>query len=79
MAEVVTRKWKNGKVVEETKSEIDWEPNEADLDVVIIGCDCGNKFDLPRDVLMFGFDNMYCGQCGESGKMNVIGHNPPKT
>lgn len=72
MAEVITRKWKNGECIEETKSEIEWEPNEADLDVVWIGCECGNKFTMPRDCLMFGFDDMYCGQCSEPGKMKVI-------
>ena len=71
MAEVITRKWKNGVCVEETREQIDWEPNEADLDTVDIECECGNKFDMPRDCLMFGFDGMYCGQCGESGKFRV--------
>ncbi len=68
MTEVITRKWKKGKLVEETKSEIDWEPTEADLDQVLIGCECGNEFHMPRDCLMFGFDQMFCGQCGKPGK-----------
>ena len=73
MAEVITRKWKGGKLIEETKSEIDWEPNEADMDLITIGCECGNEFDMPWDALAFGgFDGMYCGQCGETGKMKVI-------
>jgi hypothetical protein len=78
MNEVTTRKWRNGELVEETKSRIDWKPNEADLDVVVIGCECGSKFNMPRDCLMFGFDDMYCGQCGKTGKMSVVDYNPPK-
>ena len=69
MAKVINRKFKNGKCIEETSSDIDWEPNEADLDCVAIECECGNLFELPRDCLMFGFDGMYCGQCGETGKL----------
>ena len=72
MAEIIKRKWKNGKCIEETKSEIDWEPNEADLDRVKIGCECGNQFDMPRDCLMFGFKEIFCGQCGKQGLMKVI-------
>lgn len=73
MAEVITRKWKNGKCIEETRREIDWKPNEADMDRVTIGCECGNTFDIPFDVLTIGggFEGMYCGQCGEAGKMKV--------
>lgn len=78
MAEVIKRKYEKGKLVSESKETIDWEPNEADLDLIKIGCECGSQFDMPRDCLMFGFDSMYCGQCGETGKMKVIDHNPTK-
>ena len=65
MAEIITRKYVNGEVVNEHKKEVDWKPNAADLDTVIIKCECGNEFDLPRDCLMFGFKNMLCGGCGK--------------
>lgn len=58
----------------ETTEQVDWEPNEADLDVVQVGCECGNKFEMPWDAVAFGGlgDNSYCGQCGKSGLMEVI-------
>ena len=79
MAEVITRKWKDGELVEETKSEIDWEPNAADLDIVLIGCVCGNEFDMPWDAVAFGGlgEGNYCGQCGKSGTMQVIADPSP--
>lgn len=69
MAEIITRRWKKGKCVAETREETDWEPNAADLDRVTVSCACGNTFDMPRDALAFG---VYCGQCGEPGKMKVV-------
>lgn len=47
------------------------ELNEADLDTVDIECECGNKFDMPRDAL-FALYDIHCGQCGEQGKMSVV-------
>lgn len=78
MAEVINRTYKKGKLVSETKEEIDWQPNEADLDIILIGCECGNQFDMPWDVLAFsGFIGMRCGQCGEIEKMEVIADPSP--
>ena len=73
MAEMVTRVWKNGKCVEESRCEVDWEPNAADLDLITVGCECGNTFDIPWDAIAFGgFEGMHCGQCGKAGKMKVL-------
>lgn len=71
MVEVITRKWKNGKLVEEKRKQVNWQPNEADLDLVTVHCECGNEFKMPWDVLAMGGlgKNNYCGQCGQSGKM----------
>jgi len=71
MAEIINRKWKDGKLLEETKTWIDWEPNEADLDTVTVQCVCGNAFPLPRDCIVFGFEGMCCGECGEEAQMVV--------
>jgi hypothetical protein len=73
VGEVLTRKWTGGKVVEESRSKTGWKPNADDLDVVLVGCECGNQYDLPRDCLGFMNDkNSYCGQCGHAGKMSVV-------
>lgn len=74
MAEVITRKFEKGVLVEEIIKKIDWEPNAADLDVVTVGCECGNKFQMPWDAVAFGGlgEGTYCGQCGKSGNMQVI-------
>lgn len=73
MSEIIKRKYAKGKLVKETREHIDWEPNEADLDLVDVKCDCGNKFDMPWDAIAFGgFEGMYCGQCGETGKFEVV-------
>ena len=73
MAEVITRKYTKGKLVSESKENIDWSPNEADLDLIGVSCECGNEFEMPWDaVVLCGFECMYCGQCGETGKMKVI-------
>ena len=66
MSTLRTRKWLKGKLVSETEEEVNWEPNEADLDRVTVSCTCGNSFDLPRDAL-WGLNEMYCGQCGKQG------------
>lgn len=50
--------------------------SEADEDVVIVSCGCGNKFALPRDCLMFGLDQMFCGRCSVTGDMKVTNYNP---
>jgi len=71
--EIITRKWKGGKIIEETREQSNWKPNAADLDIIQIRCECGNQFDTPRDSLMFlNSKNSFCGQCGESGKMVCI-------
>jgi len=73
--EILTRKWKGGKVVEEKRDQTDWKPNAADLDIIQIRCECGNQFDTPRDALMFlNVKNSFCGQCGKSGKMSLISY-----
>jgi hypothetical protein len=73
MAEVVTRKYKKGVLSEETKEQVSWEPNEADLDIVLVGCECGSQHDMPWDCIRYMNDeNSFCGQCGKSGKMSVI-------
>ena len=77
MAEIITRKWKGGELVSESRKEVDWKPNAADLDVVMVGCPCGNKFDMPRDALWcLSHESMSCGQCGKSGIMEVISDTP---
>lgn len=71
--EILTRKWKGGKIVEEKREQTDWKPNAADLDLVLVGCECGNQYQTPWDTLMFlNSKNSFCGQCGQSGKMKVI-------
>lgn len=70
MNEIITRKWRDGKVISETKKQVDWEPNEADLDCVTISCECGNSFEMPRDA-MFGLSDMHCGWCNEIGKWKL--------
>lgn len=73
-----TKKYKKGKLIEETKTEIDWKLREADLDIVLVGCECGNQYDLPYDCIGFmNSENGQCGQCGESGKMSVIADPSP--
>ena len=78
-AKITTRKWKSGKLISETTEQVDWEPNEADLDLVQIGCECGNKFEMPWDAVAFGAldDNSHCGKCGESGLMEIIADPSP--
>lgn len=74
MAKITTRKYCKGKLVSETTEEVDWEPNEADLDLVTVGCECGNTFEMPWDAVAFGGlgEGSFCGQCGESGKMTIV-------
>jgi len=73
MSEVITRKYVKGILVEETKNNIDWEPNEADLDLITVGCECGNTFEMPWDAMAFcGLEGMHCGQCGKAGNLDVI-------
>ena len=75
---IVNRKWKNGKLVSEEFSEDTFKPNAADLDLVLIGCECGNQFDVPYDCVgMMNHENGSCGQCGESGKFSVISDPSP--
>ena len=63
MSELITRKWLGGKLVSETKKQVEWGLNEADLDVVEISCECGHIITMPRDAL-FALPNMHCGSCG---------------
>ena len=50
-----------------------WEPNEADLDLILVQCDCGWKFKLPWDVMAFGFlKDLCCGKCGELGNFSYL-------
>lgn len=72
MTEIIKRKWRDGKVVSETKEQIDWQPNESDMDQVLVHCtECGNRFHFPRDACMFLHES-YCGQCGGKGTLEVI-------
>ena len=62
------------------KSPLDtFKVNAADLDLVQIGCECGNLFDMPWDASRMGGlgENSFCGQCGESGKMTVVADPSP--
>lgn len=52
--------------------------SEADLDTVLIECKCGNQFDLPRDCLMFGFKNMFCGKCKKEDQFKIKNENSIK-
>lgn len=74
---IVTRKWKGGKLVSEEVRENTYEPNSADLDLILIGCECGHEFEMPYDCKGFLHDkNMFCGGCGESGKFKVLDSSP---
>lgn len=70
--EILTRTWKNGQTVKEKREQTNWKPNAADLDLVLVRCECGNEYDIPRDCLMFlNSENSFCGQCGKTGKMHM--------
>ena len=71
MGEIITRKWRAGKLVSEIKKQVDWEPNAADLDCVTVGCECGNSFELPMDA-MFALSDMFCGQCEQQGLFSLL-------
>lgn len=72
MTEIIKRKWRDGKVVSETREQTDWEPNEADMDQVQVRCtECRNQFPLPRDACMF-LDEFFCGQCMAHGALEVV-------
>jgi len=76
--EIITRKWKDGKITEESRKQVDWKPNAADLDIVLVGCECGNQYDIPWDALQFlNSKNSFCGQCGQTGKMKIISDPSP--
>ena len=74
MSEIITRKWHNGVLVEETREPVsDTLQRQIDREfdnAATVTCHCGNSFPMPRDAL-FGLSDMYCGQCGESGKWSV--------
>ena len=56
----------------------DFEPNDADLDIIQVGCWCGNTFDVPWDVSAFGMlHGMHCGTCGCEGTIEVIADPSP--
>lgn len=47
--------------------------NDADLDLIEVSCECGNRFKLQYDAVAFcNFDKMDCGRCGRAGKIDVI-------
>lgn len=76
--ELVTREFKGGKLVKETRGQVGISYNAADLDIVLVGCECGNQYDTPWDCLMWLNDeNSFCGQCGQSGKMRIIANPSP--
>lgn len=79
MATITTKKWVKGKLVESKEEHVDFKPNQADLDIVLVGCDCGNQFDMPWDAVAFGGlgENSFCGGCGKSGTMKVISDPSP--
>ncbi|MDY6903705.1 MAG: hypothetical protein SWH61_03375 [Thermodesulfobacteriota bacterium] len=79
MAEIIKRKYVNGELVDESIEEIDWEPNEADLDIVLVRCkECGNEFDMPFDALMYLNDaHSQCGQCRKTGTFEVVADPSP--
>jgi len=55
------------------KKNKEWEPNESDLDRIIVKCDCGNQFTVPWDVMAFGFlKEMCCGKCGQQGNITYL-------
>ncbi len=68
MAEIITRKWKGGQVVSEERTQIDWGPNEADLDTEKLLCTCGMEHEIPFDAC-FALDQMTCGGCGVAGNI----------
>lgn len=68
--EVSTRKYVNGEFVEETREQLNWQPNAADLDLVHVTCACGNTFDMPWDATMF-LGDCFCGQCGKQGPYEI--------
>lgn len=71
MAEMITRKYKDGVLESETKSIIDWKPNAADLDLVVMTCRCGNSVDMPWDAARMDNSNMQCGNCEQSGLFEI--------
>lgn len=73
MAEIINRKYQCGKLVSETREEIDWEPNEADLDIVQAKCkSCGMDHQFPWDVMAFGqLSEIHCA-CGVVGAIELI-------
>ena len=69
MARLTTKTFNvRGELTSQKVEEIDWEPNEADLDLVTVKCNnCGNQFEMPWDAwTMFG-GGITCGQCGAEG------------
>lgn len=77
--EILTRKYSaTGEVLEEKRTQTTWKPNAADLDLVLVGCSCGNQYDTPRDTLMYlNHERSFCGQCGSSGKMSILADPSP--
>ena len=52
MAKIINRKYVKGELVEETTKDIDWKPNEADLDTVKVSYDGADLlFDVGGTVL----------------------------
>ena len=52
--------------------------NAPDLDIVLVGCECGNQLAVPLDALrQIDIQMARCGKCGKSGRMSVLADPSP--